>query len=136
MNYFYHKDGTLPQNGEFWVFGSNEAGVHGAGAAEVAMKFFGAKWGVARGFTGRCYAIPTKDKEIITLPLAEVRYNVREFVLATKNTFDKDTGLLLQYFVTRVGCVLAGFHDSQVAPLFKGAASTCNFPEAWRQYLE
>lgn len=28
----FHLDGTLPQNGEIFVFGSNLAGIHGAGA--------------------------------------------------------------------------------------------------------
>lgn len=30
----FHRDGTLPQNGEVFVFGSNLAGIHGAGAAK------------------------------------------------------------------------------------------------------
>lgn len=36
--YKFHQDGTLPQNGEIWVFGSNLAGIHGAGAAKVARE--------------------------------------------------------------------------------------------------
>lgn len=40
--YTFHRDGTLPQNGEVFVFGSNLAGIHGAGAAKVALQKFGA----------------------------------------------------------------------------------------------
>lgn len=52
-----------------FVFGSNEAGVHGAGAAAYAMRFRGAVYGEGVGRKGRSYAIPTKDMEIKTLPL-------------------------------------------------------------------
>ena len=45
---------------QVFVFGSNMRGVHGAGAARDARLLFGAETGVAEGFTGRCYAIPTK----------------------------------------------------------------------------
>ena len=34
---------------EIFVFGSNLAGMHGGGAAHIAHKLFGAKWGVGVG---------------------------------------------------------------------------------------
>ena len=45
-----------------FVFGSNEAGRHGKGAALAAKLQYGAVYGVGRGRTGNAYAIPTKDK--------------------------------------------------------------------------
>ena len=48
----------LPANA-FFVFGSNTAGRHGAGAARDAARYFGAAEGVAEGRTGQAYAIPT-----------------------------------------------------------------------------
>lgn len=46
---------------QIFVFGSNTEGRHGAGAAAVAAKLFGAKYGQSQGPQGRSYAICTKD---------------------------------------------------------------------------
>lgn len=48
----------LPANARF-VFGSNTAGRHGAGAAKDAAKHFGAQEGIGEGETGQAYALPT-----------------------------------------------------------------------------
>ena len=58
---------TSLKKNQIFVFGSNEAGIHGAGAARLANKKFGAMWGVGFGLTGQSYAIPTKDLQINTL---------------------------------------------------------------------
>ena len=128
----FHKDGTLPQNGEVFVFGSNLAGIHGAGAAKVAAARFGMPYGFGKGWTHpfKAYAIPTKDRNINTIPLDEIRLYVDEFVQMTASDFILNSG----YFVTRVGCGLAGYKDEQIAPMFKGAKN-CSFAEEWRPYL-
>ena len=126
--YKFHRDGTLPQNGEVFVFGSNLAGIHGAGAAKVALNKYGALWGKGVGLHGMTYAIPTKDEFINTLPLHEIKEFVEQFV--SDSNFYEDG----QYFVTRVGCGLAGYKDEQIAPMFKGAKN-CSFAEEWKQYL-
>ena len=46
---------------QVFVFGSNTEGRHGAGAAAVAAKLFGAKYGQSMGPQGRSYGICTKD---------------------------------------------------------------------------
>ena len=46
---------------EIFVFGSNEAGRHGKGAALHASRHYGATYGVGFGRTGDAWAIPTKD---------------------------------------------------------------------------
>ena len=56
---------------EIFVFGSNEAGRHGAGAAAQAKRW-GAKNGIGVGLSGHTYAIPTKDKYIETLGLSRI----------------------------------------------------------------
>lgn len=43
------------------VFGSNPQGIHGAGAAKIALEHFGAKYGKGRGFYGQSYALVTKN---------------------------------------------------------------------------
>ncbi len=71
MRYTPETINFLEEN-QIFVFGSNRAGFHGAGAALFAKKFLGAEQGVGEGLTGRCYALPTKDENIKTLPLHEI----------------------------------------------------------------
>lgn len=97
---------------EVFVFGSNEAGIHGAGAAKDAYEKFGAIWGRGFGKMGQSYAIPTKDMNIKTLPIKEITEYVNLFIsYAHKNQDNK-------FLVTKVGCRLAGYNVEQMAPLF------------------
>ena len=123
----FHKDNTYPAKDEVFVFGSNLAGIHGAGAAAHALRL-GAEWGNGVGLQGMTYAIPTKDKDIKTMRLSDITPSIKEFVRYTKANPD------MKFFVTRVGCGLAGFSDRQIAPLFKGAIN-CSFAQEWEQYL-
>lgn len=124
----FHIDGTLPTNLEMFVFGSNLAGRHGAGAAKIAQSMFGAKYGFGRGIMGSSWAIPTKSRDLRTLPLSEIKEYVSDFVNYIQHVD-------LEFFVTRVGCGLAGYKDHQIAPMFKGAIN-CSFAEEWCPYLE
>lgn len=63
-----------------FVFGSNEAGRHGKGAALTAVRDYGAIYGRASGPQGSAYGIPTKDKNLKTLPLAAIAVYVRRFL--------------------------------------------------------
>ncbi len=131
MNKFtYHKDGSQPSSDEIFVFGSNLSGIHGAGAAKQAMNVYGAKFGEAIGITGRCYAIPTKGLNISFMTLEEIKPYIEDFVNFTYY-YPK-----LKFFVTRVGCGLAGFKDEEFAILFKSCNNNCNMPEQWKVYLE
>ncbi len=137
----FHEDGTLPTDGEsFFVFGSNVAGRHGKGAALVAKERFGATPGIGRGRMGRSYGIPTKENgplvpatgkpSLVTRALADIARDVADFVdYARHNAGDK-------FFVTRIGCQLAGYSDREIAPLFANAPANCSFPENWRPFLE
>lgn len=82
-----------------FVFGSNLAGIHGAGAAELAFTKFGARWGKGWGKTSnQSYAIPTKDKRIRTMPLAQIQPYVDEFIGYA--TLNPET----EFLVTKIGC--------------------------------
>ncbi len=121
---------TLKEN-EVFVFGSNLAGIHGAGAALLATKKFGAKWGQGIGFTGQCYAIPTKDKHIKTLELGQMGDYVRIFindVLMTRGC---------TFLVTAIGTGLAGYTANEIAPLFEKAVNINNvyLPESFWEVL-
>lgn len=85
-----------------FVFGSNLAGIHGAGAARYAFENLGAEWGVGEGFTGSCYALPTKDYEIECLPWELVRNNIQTFVETARNSPK------INFELTPVGTGLAG----------------------------
>jgi hypothetical protein len=113
---------------EIFVFGSNLAGRHGAGAALFAYRNHGAKYGHGIGLQGSSYAIPTKDFSIKTLPLDMISKHVDKFL----KFVHEHQGMTFN--VTRIGCGLAGYADSQIAPMFKGAPMNCNLPEGWRNY--
>lgn len=114
------KDRITPENiqaigsGEWFVFGSNLAGIHGAGAAKLAHEVFGAQMYKASGPQGASYAIPTKDATIrFALTIDQIRPYVDEFIEFAR------LRPLHTFYVTEIGCGLAGFFPSQIAPLFR-----------------
>lgn len=104
-----------------FVFGSNLAGRHGKGAALEAWKHWGAQYGRGSGPTGDAYAIPTKDAALRTLPLEVIGRHVVAF-LDYAREFPQ-----LEFYVTRVGCGLAGYTEEQIRPMFEGAPDNCVF---------
>lgn len=132
MTIRYHTDTQEPDVSELFVFGSNLRGAHGKGAAKTAKEYYGAVYGVGIGRTGNSYAIPTKDEYIKTLPLYQIQNHVNEFIRYVISNPQ------YSYYITRIGCGLAGYKDSQIAPLFSFLKNrnNCNFPVEWKQYLE
>ena len=110
---------------QIFVFGSNLAGRHGGGAAYAAYREHGAEMGVAEGPTGRSYAIPTVDEGIEPLPLEDIREAVVRFLAYARDHPGSD------FFVTRVGCGIAGYTDEQIGPMFKGATPNVELPVGW-----
>ncbi len=100
---------VLKEN-EIFVFGSNQAGMHGGGAARLAHERFGAVWGQGVGLQGQSYAIPTMQGGVDT-----VRPYVDEFVRFAQSRPD------LKFYVTPIGCGIAGFTPKEMAPLFSDA---------------
>lgn len=111
---------------EIFVFGSNIQGYHNGGAARVALDKFGAIYGVGVGLQGRSYAIPTMFADI-----EGIRPYVEQFI--------RMTVLLPQFtfLVTKIGCGIAGFDISDIAPLFKSALSCKNIilPKEFVDYI-
>lgn len=122
-----------------FVFGSNEAGHHGAGAAYYAHQHRGARYGCGYGHTMdpckrelQSFAIPTKDRFIRkTLSLANIRAYVWGFLAYASGRPDLD------FQVTCIGCGLAGLSHENVAPLFLEAVNLPNvyFDTLWAPYL-
>lgn len=103
------------QGNEVFVFGSNLAGHHMGGAARVAASKFGAVFGQGVGLQGQSYAIPTMQGGVET-----IKPYVDEFVKFA------DAHPELNFYVTRIGCGIAGFSDEEIAPLFAGCTSLPN----------
>jgi len=109
-----------------FVFGSNLAGRHGKGAALFARENHGAIYGQGVGLQGDSYAIPTKSHSLQTLPLHIIEMHTRDFLDYAASHPE------LNFNVTRVGCGLAGYTDSQIAPMFVDAPNNCQLPDGWR----
>lgn len=105
---------------QIFCMGTNLSGIHGAGAARTGYELFGAEYGVGFGRTGQCYAIPTKDKNIQTLSLSEIKSYIRGFLdYAFKHPE-------LEFLLTPIGTGLAGIAAEDIAPLFPLMASHLN----------
>lgn len=106
--------------GQIFVFGSNEGGNHGRGAAEQAKRMFGARTGQGKGLMGRSYGIPTKSSKLKVLSGRAIGKYVQEFTAFVRARPD------LHFLVTEVGCGLAGYEPEEIAPLFREASALPN----------
>lgn len=113
--------------GEIFVFGSNLAGSHGGGAAYAAWKYFGAVMGQGVGLQGQSYAIPTMQGGVET-----IKPYVDEFIAFARSHPE------LTFWVTRIGCGIAGFTDDDIAPLFRDALPLENvlLPQSFVKILD
>lgn len=111
---------------EVFVFGSNFKGAHGGGAAYIAYKKFGAVWGQGVGMQGQSYGIPTMHGGTDV-----IKPYVDEFIEYAKQHPEK------KFLVTPVGCGIAGFTESEIAPLFKDAKDVENIwlPEKFYDFI-
>jgi hypothetical protein len=131
MKFFDEKERRDPrEHTEIFVFGSNLAGIHGAGAAKFAHVWYGATYGVGRGRTGQCYAIPTKSADFDVLAPLIIEREVQEFLEYARHYKE------LSFFVTRIGCGYAGYSNADIAPMFRGAPENCSFEQSWKEFLE
>lgn len=126
---------TELQPNEIFVFGSNLAGRHGAGAAKMALDKFGAVYGRGYGRQGRSFAIPTKDSKLKSLPLNAIQNFVFSFFndIRLDEIFDNER---LIYYVTPIGCGLAGYTPADIAPMFKDAPPNVILPKSFNEILK
>ncbi|MCM1094586.1 MAG: hypothetical protein NC421_11595 [Lachnospiraceae bacterium] len=112
---------------DIFVFGSNLQGAHCGGAARVAYKKFGAVMGQGVGIQGQSYAIPTMQSGVDT-----IKPYVDEFIELARE-WDQNT-----FYVTRIGCGIAGFTDEEIAPLFDEAYDLYNvrLPKSFADIIE
>lgn len=117
---------TKLEPNEIFVFGSDLAGRHGAGAALQAAQQFGAEYGVGEGITGQCYAFPTLDRRLEKIPrrwLEESRDMLFKTCLVNPEK---------QFLLTKVGCGLAGFPETTMRALFADPPVNLILPEDWK----
>lgn len=110
-----------------FVFGSNLAGVHGAGSAAHALAHYGATRGQGIGISGDSYAIPTKDRNIRSMPLDEIKPYVADFITFAREHPERT------FKVVAIGCGLAGFTPEQIVPMFADAPENCQLPPEFTQ---
>ena len=118
---------------EIFVFGSNTQGAHGGGAARTAMNW-GAIYGQAFGLQGKTFAIPTVDyTKSGKMSIETIKEYVDRFLDFAKENKDKT------FLVTEIGCGIAGFKVSDIAPLFKEALKdefdNIYLPQSFIDYL-
>ena len=108
----------LDQN-EIFVFGSNGQGAHMGGAAATAVNKFGAVMGQAEGLQGQSYAIDTMDGVEV------MKEQIDRFIeFAAKHPE-------LTFYVTEIGCGIAGYTPDQVAPFFEKATYNVILPDSF-----
>ena len=89
--------------------------MHGGGAARIAYETFGAIWGHGVGLQGQSYGIPTMQGGVGT-----IKPYVDDFIAFAREHPE------LFFYVTRIGCGIAGFRDRDIAPLFAEARGIPN----------
>lgn len=113
---------TKLEYNEIMVFGSNLEGHHDGGAAKIALEKFGAIYGKGVGRQGQSYAIPTMDG------LLQIKMYALDFMEYAR------THPNLTFYLTRVGCGIAGHSDEEIAPLFRTfELKNLVKPEGWEK---
>ncbi len=112
---FTPKKITSLEPNEIFVFGSNLRGIHRSGAAKMALERFGAVHGQGVGLQGNSYAIPTMQGGVET-----IKPYVDEFIAFASRHHE------LIFYVTKIGCGIAGFKEEEIAPLFADAVTVSN----------
>jgi len=109
---------SLPE-GSIFVFGSNASGQHGGGAALVAARNFGAEWGVGEGLAGQSYGLPTMEgREAFERAAAR-------FVAYAEQHPE------LTFWLTKVGCGIAGYAEAEVRDWFAATPPNVVKPPGW-----
>lgn len=118
MNTTPERIDSLPE-GSIFVFGSNASGNHGGGAARVALEKFGAIMDQGEGLQGQSYGLPTMEGPEA---LARAAARFLEFAVTRPD---------LTFYLTKVGCGIAGYAEDEVVPLFAKSPPNVIKPPGW-----
>lgn len=117
-----------PEQGTIFVFGSNPEGRHGAGSAAVAVRLFGAKYGVGEGLQGNAYALPTtelrREKWVEGYNQSIPEDQIVQNILRMYETADANPGkdFKVAYRNRPDEVTLCGYSGSELMTLFREAA--------------
>ena len=122
----YDKKGFIVElePNEVFVFGSNAYGAHAGGAAMTAVRRFGAINGQSEGLQGQSYAINTMSGK------EEMFTQIKRFL---RFAFEHQE---LTFYVTELGCGIAGYSPAEVAPAFVKSPRNVILPESFRVILK
>lgn len=86
----FYTGNIVPEENTIFVFGSNTDGVHGAGSAACAMRYFGAIYGQAEGLQGESYALPTTLLYSILMSPKEITEHIKKMYDCARENPDKN----------------------------------------------
>ena len=88
--------------------------------------------GNPEGIQGQSYAIPTLDKNMDRINLTDLERSICRFYQYA----EKNPGKV--FYMTKIGCGIAGFSPSEIAPLFAKAVDVGNIwlPQRFWDELE
>lgn len=116
---------TRLKKNEVIIVGTNANGLHFGGAARQAFDNFGLEWGVSEGLSGKAYAFPTLDMDMKPVSNTELKAS-RLKLYRCANEHPE-----LTFYLTKVGCGIAGMDEVRVKKLFKNAPENVMRPEGW-----
>jgi hypothetical protein len=132
-----------PEENTIFVFGSNPEGIHGAGAARVALLKFGAEYGVGEGLTGNSYALPTKDLRVLknnglrSISEADIIKSIKKLYKVAEQNPDKTFKIAYRNKADEV--TLNGYNGREMFMMFLQATDESNsfpkniqFSEEWK----
>lgn len=127
--YQVYEGNITPEDGTIFVFGSNPEGRHGAGSAAVAVKYFGAKYGVGEGIQGSAYALPTTElrpeKQVSGLKQSIPAETIEKSIMRLYNfaRANPEYDFKVAYRSRPDEVTLCGYSGKQLMLMFKMAAT-------------
>lgn len=133
-----------PADDTIFVFGSNPDGVHGAGSAAAAHKYFGAEYGIGTGLRGSSYALPTTDIRTKVRPSIDKKTiinNIVDMYRCADENSDKKFKVAYRNMPDEV--TLCGYSGRELMDMFKkagniygGIPTNVHFSEEWANNWE
>lgn len=133
MKFYYGM--ITPSDDTIFVFGSNPEGRHGAGAAKVAWKKFGAKYYQGSGLQGNAYGLVTKDLRLPgtrNVSKEDIEANIKELYDVARTMPDKK--FKIAYMNGPDKYTLNGYNGEEMVEMFMAHEIPDNiyFSCAWK----
>jgi hypothetical protein len=109
---------------EVFIFGSNLSGNHNSGSA-LQAKMFGAKDKIGEGLQGQSYAFPTLDEKMEQVKEKSIKDSVNKLIKCANENTNRI------FFLTKVGCGIAGFSEDYMKQFFNDTPANIVKPKNW-----